>query len=580
MAVKPIDTRDEQGLSLTFPPTTMEAMERRLVGAHVAVAFVALLIGILLGPAQTFRRSPGFQEVWQNITGSEYAIPVFSYYYQALTLHGVLNALVFTTFFIMGVSMFVTQRSLNRPLKSPQLAWASFWLMLVGLVLAGVAIISGQASVLYTAYLPMSAHPAFYIGLVLVVVGSWVGALNVMLTYLDWRKENAGQPVPLAVYGVLCNFLMWFTATLGVAVEILFMSLPLSLGIITTTDVQVSRILFWFFGHPLVYFWLIPAYVSWYTMLPKQLGVKLFSDTLGRVAFLMIAVFSIPIGVHHLFVDPGVSESAKLMHSMLTFVVAVTSFMTAFNIAATVERGGRKRGATGLFDWMWKQPYDDPVVAAQYAGMFLFIFGGITGVMNASFNMNVALHNTTWVVGHFHTTLGGAVFLTYVSILYWIMPAIRGKKLWGKNIALLQVYTWLFGMIGFAGFMGRAGLAGAVRRSDLGDAGAYISEAVAPWLDATAVAGILLFISSIALYAVIVGTLFLSNEDRDEKSLPTSTRSPKDEPVPAILENWRLWIAVIVASNVIMWVPVLLNAISLATGYYSPAFDCQALGGC
>ncbi|MGJ3240994.1 MAG: cbb3-type cytochrome c oxidase subunit I [Anaerolineae bacterium] len=573
MAVQSLDTNDEQGMRVSFPEMTLAKSERWLVGAHIGIAFVALLIGILLGPAQTFRRSPGFQEVWETITGSEYAIPVFSYYYQSLTLHGVLNALVFTTFFIMGVSMFVVQRSLNRPLKHMQLAWASFWLMLVGLVAAGTAIIAGEANVLYTAYLPMSAHPAFYIGLVLVVIGSWVGALNAMLTYLDWRKEHTGEPVPLAVYGVLCNFLMWFTATLGVAVEILFMSLPLSLGIISTTDVQVSRVLFWFFGHPLVYFWLIPAYVSWYTMLPKQLGVKLFSDTLGRVAFLMIAVFSIPIGVHHLFVDPGVSESAKLMHAMLTFVVAVPSFMTAFNIAATIERAGRKRGATGLFDWMWKQPYNDPVVASQYFGMFLFIFGGITGIMNASFNMNVALHNTTWVVGHFHVTLGGAVFMTYVGILYWILPAIRGKKLWGKSIALLQAYTWFFGMLGFAGFMGRAGLEGAVRRSDLGAAGAYISEAVAPWLNATAIAGVLLLISSIALYAVILGTIFLSKEDRDPAKMPISKRSPKDEPVPAILENWRFWIAVIVASNVIMWVPVLLNAISISSGYFSPAFD-------
>ncbi|MGB7342167.1 MAG: cbb3-type cytochrome c oxidase subunit I, partial [Phototrophicaceae bacterium] len=485
----------------------------------------------------------------------------------------VLNALVFTTFFIMGISMFVVQRSLNRPLKSPQMAWASFWMMFIGLVAAGATIIAGEANVLYTAYLPMSAHPAFYIGLVLVVVGSWVGALNATLTYIDWRKEHAGEPVPLAVYGILCNFLMWFTASLGVAVEILFMSLPLSLGWITTTDVQVSRILFWFFGHPLVYFWLIPAYVSWYTMLPKQLGVKLFSDTLGRVAFLMIAIFSIPIGVHHLFVDPGISESAKILHSLLTFVVAVPSFMTAFNIAATIERGGRKRGATGLFDWMWKQPWGDPVVAAQYSGMFLFIFGGITGLMNASFNMNVALHNTVWVVGHFHTTLGGAVFLTYISILYWVMPAIRGKKLWSKPVALLQVYAWLFGMLGFAGFMGRAGLAGAVRRSDLGAAGSYISDAAAPWLNATAVAGVLLLISSIALYLVILGTLFFSSEDRDPKEMPISNRSPKDEPVPAILENWRLWIAVIIASNVIMWLPVLINAINLAQGYFSPAFS-------
>ena len=264
-----------------------------------------------------------------------------------------------------------------------QAAWVAFWLMTVGLLMAAFAIITGQASVLYTFYPPMQAEWTFYLGLALVIVGTWVGLADVFATYFDWRKEHPGQKVPLAVYAILCNFAMWFTASLGVAIEVLFMLLPMSLGLIDTTDVQVARILFWFFGHPLVYFWLIPAYVSWYTMMPKQLGVRLFGDTMGRVVFLMLMIFSIPIGVHHLYVDPGVSEAAKFMHALLTFVVAAPSLLTIFNLAATLERSGRKRGATGLLDWMWKQPWGNPVIVSQFGGMILFIFGGITGIMNA-----------------------------------------------------------------------------------------------------------------------------------------------------------------------------------------------------
>ena len=553
--------------ALQFPAVRLLQSEKALVGAHILVAFVALSIGIFLGPAQTFRRAPALQ--WE--------IPVFSYYYQALTLHGVLNALVFTTFFIMGSSMFVVQRSLNRPLKSMTMAWTSFGMMLVGLVLAAVAILAGQATVLYTAYLPMQAHPAFYLGLVLVIVGTWFGAANVFWTYQAWRNENKGKPVPLAVYAIVANFIMWWTASLGVAIEVLFMALPLSLGLIDTTDVQVSRILFWFFGHPLVYFWLIPAYLSWYTMLPRQLGVKLFSDSMGRVSFLMIAVFSIPIGVHHLFTDPGVSEAAKVMHSILTFVVVAPSLLTAFNIAATIERSGRKRGATGLLDWMWKQPWGDPVVAAQFCGMFLFIFGGISGLMNASFNMNVALHNTAWVVGHFHTTLAGAVFLTYISILFWMMPAIRNRKLWTRPLATAHVYTWFVGMLLFAAFMGRAGMEGSVRRSDLGAVGAYVSETMAPWLNMSAIAGFILLISSILLYVVILGTLFISKEEAEEQDFPIQQEASQDEHIPMIFENWRLWMIVIVASNVIMWGPVLMSAMNLTLGYWVTGYTDPAI---
>ncbi|MGB1285214.1 MAG: cbb3-type cytochrome c oxidase subunit I [Aggregatilineales bacterium] len=561
---QPLNTDQKQKNTLQFPAFSMLAGERALIGAHLLVAFAALSIGIFLGPFQTFRRAPAMQM----------EIPIFSYYYQALTLHGILNALVFTTFFIMGISYFVTQRSLERPLRSIPAAWLSFVMMAVGLVLTGGAVLAGEATVLYTFYAPMVAHPIFYIGLVLVVVGSWVGAGNVFLTYFDWRRDHPGERVPLAVFALVCNFVMWCTASLGVAVEILFMLLPLSLGLIDTTDVQVSRIFFWFFGHPLVYFWLLPAYVSWYTMLPIQLGVRLFSDSMARVAFLMLMIFSIPVGVHHLYVDPGISESAKIMHGMLTFVVAIPSFLTAFNVAATIERAGRKRGGKGLFGWIIKQPWGNPVVAAQYGGMWLFIFGGITGVMNASFNMNVALHNTTWIVGHFHITVGGAVFMTYMGITYWLLPIIRGRKLWTKNVALAQVYLWFFGMLIFSGSMGRAGIEGAVRRSDIGAAGAYVPAGAVDWLNLTAVAGGLLLLSSICLYLVLIGTLLISKEPLTEEApittkAPIITKASQREPIPAILENWRLWVTVVILSNVIMWGPVLVNALDITLGFWA-----------
>ena len=558
-SVQPVPQQQARSLpKLRFPAMSALESERWLIGAHIFVALASLSLGIILGPFQTFRRAPALQ--WD--------MPIFSYYYQALTAHGVLNALVFTTFFIMGVSYFVTQRSLQRPLKNMQMVWGAFWMMAVGLLLAAFAIITGRASVLYTFYPPMLAHWSFYLGLTLVVVGTWVGSFVILWTYLDWRKDNPGQSVPLAVYAILANFIMWFTASLGVAIEILTMLLPMSLGIIDTTDAQVARILFWFFGHPLVYFWLIPAYVSWYTMLPKQLGVRLFSDSMGRVVFLTIMIFSIPIGVHHLYVDPGISEAAKFMHGMLTFVVAMPSLLTMFNIAATLERSGKKRGATGRLGWIVKQPWGNPVIAAQFSGMFLFIFGGITGIMNASVNMNVALHNTTWVVGHFHTTIGGAVFLTYIGILYWLLPQLRGRKLFMPRLATAQAYLWFVGMMFFGFTMGRAGLEGAPRRTDTGAAGAYVSDIVGNWLNLTAVAGVILLISSIMLYVVIIGTLFLSKEEPDEKA-PIQTEAPEDDPSPRIFERWGLWVAVIIVSNIFMWTPVLLSALDLAQGFYA-----------
>ncbi len=556
-----------QPQTLEFPKISVLSSERVLIGGHIALALTALSIGLLLGPFQSFRRAPIVTEMLGNAIG----MPIFSYYYQALTLHGVLNALVFTTFFIVGISYFVVQRSLQRPLRHMGLAWFTFAIMLIGVVLAGYAMIAGRANVLYTFYAPMLAHFTFYLGLVLIIVGTWLAAYNIFTTYFGWRDENPGEPVPLVVYATLANFMMWFVATLGVATEVLTMQLPMSLGLIQTTDAQVSRILFWFFGHPLVYFWLLPAYASWYTMLPKRLGVKLFSDGMARVSFLMIAIFSIPIGVHHLFVDPGISEVAKMFHSLLTFVVAVPSLLTAFNIAATLERAGRKNGAKGRLlhlDFLIHLPWTDPVVAAQLWGMVLFVVGGITGVMNASFTLNVALHNTTWVVGHFHMTLAGAVFLTYMGISYWLVPMMRGRKLWQPRLALAQVYLWGIGMIIFGAAMGRGGIEGAIRRTDMGAENAFMSASWVPWMNLSALGGLILLVSTILLYVVLVGTLFLSKEPYDTEA-PVDHKAPADEKLPLGFERWGLWLGIIAISCVIMWGPVLLNAFDVVNGFWS-----------
>ncbi len=548
---------------LSFPSLAMLASERTLIGAHIITALAALSIGILMGPFQTFRRSPAFMEALPD-----WKIPVFTYYYQALTIHGVINALFFTTFFIVGFSYFVTQRSLERPMYSRGLAWGAFGMMFVGLSLVLYAIASNQANVLYTFYPSLVAHPTFYIGLVLLVVGTWVVTANIFLTYAQWRADHPGERVPLAVFATLANYVMWCVATIGVAVEVLFMLLPLSLGWITHTDPQMARALFWFFGHPLVYFWLIPAYISWYTMLPRQTGSQLFSDPLARVAFLMLMIFSIPVGAHHLFSDPGVSAAMKGVHTILTFVVAVPSFLTAFNIGAVLERAGRSRGARGPLGWLVRQDWGNPVVAAQLAGMILFIAGGFSGLIHASLTLNIALHNTAWVPGHFHMTLAGAITLTYIAIAYWILPLIRGRALFSRPIALAQIYTWLVGMLIFGHGMGAAGILGIPRRADLAGSG-YISPEAATWLNSAAIAGVILLISSVLLFINIIGTLFFSRAPVNEDG-PITTGSSDGSPL--WFERWGLWLGLMLFLALVAWGPLFAETLDLVNGFNVPGF--------
>src|SRR5690606_3280418 len=117
--------------------------------------------------------------------------------------------------------------------------WIGFWLMTIGTAITATFILLNEASVLYTFYAPLQAHPGFYIGLTLVVVGSWVSGFGMFTHYSKWKKTNKGKVTPLLSFMVIINMVMWLVATLGVAAAMLVQFLPWSLGFVDTIDVLV-----------------------------------------------------------------------------------------------------------------------------------------------------------------------------------------------------------------------------------------------------------------------------------------------------------------------------------------------------
>src|SRR5699024_10936133 len=206
-----------------------------------------------------------------------------------------------------------------------KMAWFDYWMMVIGVILATIFILINEATVLYTFYAPMMAHSAFYIGLTLVVVGSWFEGFVIFRRHARFLRENPGEKSPLFSFMAVINMVMWQNATLGVAAAMLLQFIPWSLGMTDTIDVLVSRTLFWYFGHPLVYFWLLPAYMAWYTIIPKIIGGKIFSDSLARLSFILLLLFSIPVGFHHQLTEPGIDPFWKYLQVVLTFLVVIPS---------------------------------------------------------------------------------------------------------------------------------------------------------------------------------------------------------------------------------------------------------------
>lgn len=535
---------------------TVDRRDAKLALAHIYVAFIALLVGGLAGLLQVFVRT------------GQFTLPAGIGYYQVLTVHGVLLGLILTTFFIFGFQIAsVSRTSGTFSDLQRRLGWIGFWLMTIGTTAAAVMVLLNKATVLYTFYAPLQAHWIFYLGLTLVVVGSWVGGAGQVLRYVQWRKENKGskEPSPLLSFMVVVNNLMWLVATLGVAVSVLFQLLPWSLGLIERVDVLLSRTLFWYFGHALVYFWLLPAYMVWYVVIPKVIGGKIFSDSLARLSFMLFLIFSVPVGLHHQLTEPGIDATWKFIQVVLTMAVVVPSLMTAFSILATFELRGRQLGGKGLLGWFKKLPWNDARFFVPFIGMLAFIPGGAGGIVNASHQMNQLVHNTIWVPGHFHLTFASAVVLTYFGAAFWLIPHLTGRTLTKSlnNLGIISGILWAVGMTIMSAAMHIAGLLGAPRRSDYSEyGGAQQAYDWIPYQIAQAVGGTILFIAILVITYVVVKLIWFAPKGYEE--FPVGEVHENSGPTPPLLENFKLWLVILVALILFAYTIPLIDIISNA----------------
>jgi len=513
----------------------MRAHASKLSLANIWVALTTFLLAALMGLYQVAERSGLFPQ-----------IEVIELYYRSVSSHGVIMGFVLTTFFIMGFGYWIIHTTLKTEIwGGKKLGWFGFSLAFGGTVADAIMLLSGEASVMYTFYPPLKANPVFYFGAAFLVVGSWVWCLQMVMSMHVWKKANPGAAVPLAMYAMTANAILWFITSLGVTSEVLFQLIPWSLGWIDTIDVGLARTLFSWTLHAIVYFWLIPAYIAFYTLLPKAAGGKLFSDEISRISILMLLVFSVPIGMHHLYVDPFQDAGWKFVHMIGTFMVAIPTLITGFTAIASMEVAGRLRGGKGLFGWIKALNWSNPMVLSGGLSLLMLTIGGWGGMINASYSLNVAVHNTQWITGHFHLIFAGTSVIMYFSAAYYMWPSLTGRPLYSTKMALIQLWLWFIGMVVLTLPWHVLGLLGQPRRIGVPP---YADDVTAPWAPyefLMLVGGVILFISAVLL---IINLLF-SHFKAKAETMPVMEYAESMHPVmniPKLLNGFGFWTAVIV----------------------------------
>jgi cytochrome c oxidase subunit 1 len=427
----------------------------QLMRANAVVAIVILLVGGISALLVTLTRWPAI-----------HLLPA-DRFYQLLTAHGV-NMLIFWMItFEMAILYFCSSTLLRCRLATPRIAWLGFALMIIGIVVNNLAVLNGDASVMMTSYVPMPANPNFYLGLILFAVGALLGCFVFLGTLVIAKEEKTYEgSIPLVTFGALTACII-AVFTIASGAIILIPTYLWSLGYINHIDAAMYRLVWWAFGHASQQINVAAHVAVWYAIAAIVFGAKPLSEKVSRTAFFLYIVFLQLASAHHLLVDPGLSSEWKIFNTSYAMYLAVlASMIHGLTVPGSIEVAQRAKGLTkGLFEWLRKAPWGNPVFSGMFISLIGFGFiGGISGVVMGTEQINIIIHNTIYVPGHFHATVVIGSTLAFMSLTYFLIPVLFRREVVMPGLAKWQPYLFGFGMGVFTLAMMAAGTLGVERR--------------------------------------------------------------------------------------------------------------------
>ncbi|MBT4940590.1 MAG: cytochrome C oxidase subunit I, partial [Rhodospirillaceae bacterium] len=427
----------------------------KLIKWNAVTAVVFLAIGGLLGLLVALTRWP------------EIHLLNADDFYMVLTAHGFVILLVWLIFFEMALLYFASSILLNVRLALPKLAWLGYWLMLVGCLITVVVVLQGNSNVMFTSYVPMMADPGFYLGIIIFAVGALCGCAVFFATLVVAKQEKTYEgSIPLVTFGAMtAAIIAVFTIASGAV--ILIPTLLWSLGFIAYIDPLMYKVIWWAMGHSSQQINVAAHIAVWYAIAAILFNAKPLSEKVSRFAFLMYILFLQLASAHHLLVEPALSSEWKIVNtSYLLYLAVMASMIHGLTVPGAIEAAQRKLGYTnGMFEWIRKAPWSNPVFSGMFISLVLFgVLGGITGVIMGQEQINIIVHNTLYVPGHFHGTVAAGTTLAFMAITYWLVPVLFRRELILPGWAKWQPYLFGLGVAGLSLAMMGAGTLGVSRR--------------------------------------------------------------------------------------------------------------------
>lgn len=502
----------------------------KLIKWNAVTAVVFLLIGGLFGLLVALTRWPEVKLLPPDL------------FYLALTAHGLLILVVWIVYFEVALMYFASAILLGSRLATPKIAWVAYWLMLVGTLITVVAVLQGESSVMFTSYVPMKAAPHFYVGIILFAVGALLACFIFLGTLAVAKDEKTYEgSLPLVTFGALVACIIAIY-TIASGAIILIPTFLWSIGLISHIDTLMYKVVWWGFGHSSQQINVSAQIAVWYAIAAIVFGAKPLSEKVSRMAYFMYILFLQIASGHHLLVEPGLSSAYKIFNTSYGMYLAVLgSMIHGLTVPGCIEHAQRLKGFNnGLFEWLRKAPWGNPVFSGMFLSLVLFGFlGGISGVTMGVEQINIIIHNTIYVPGHFHGTVAVGTTLAFMAITYFLVPVLFGRKLIMPGVAKLQPYVFGLGMGLASLFMMGAGTLGVSRRHwdmAFNDAPLHGSFQYPPaaWLmmALAGITGVIAVVGGAMFIIVIVGSILFG-----EKMPMTAPAAAAPAPKPVIAQH-------------------------------------------
>ena len=424
-----VDTGVRTGVMAWLTTTDHKRIALMYLYAMVVFFFVGVAIGVIMRLVQLTT----FQHL---ITAQTYNA--------MFTLHGVIMIFLFVIPGLPAVfgNFFLPILIGAKDVSFPRLNLASWYFFMAGAILAVLSLFTGGGApdTGWTFYAPYSLRTGTNVSLA--VFAAFVLGFSSMLTGINFittihRLRAPGMKwfrMPLMCWALYSTSWIQILATPIVAITLVLVILERFFGIgifdpAKGGDPVLYQHLFWIYSHPAVYIMILPAMGVISEIIPTFTKRTIFGYKAIAFSSMSIAGVGSLVWAHHMFTS-GMSGFALMLFSLLTMIVAVPSAIKVFNWVSTLYKGS--------IDFQ-------PPLLFALTFIFLFCIGGLTGVMNGALALNVHIHDTYFIVGHFHYVMfGGTGMALFAALLYWF------PKMFGKMYSKKAIYVSWFPM--FVGF--------------------------------------------------------------------------------------------------------------------------------